>query len=65
MYNNLEYIYIYTYKTESLCCTPETSTILLVNYTSTNKNKQVVVRNRDMVKKKKRTTSLYNSYEMI
>ena len=29
-----EYMHVYVYKTESLCCIPETNTILPLNYTS-------------------------------
>ena len=32
-----ENIYIYTCITESLCCIPETNTILKINYTSTKR----------------------------
>ena len=32
------YIHIYVYKTESLCCIPETSTPLEINYISIKKN---------------------------
>ena len=28
------YVYVYIYITESLCCTPETTTTLYINYTS-------------------------------
>ena len=34
------YIYMYIYITESLCYTPETNTILKINYTSILKKKR-------------------------
>ena len=42
MENNLKE-YTHTYKTESLSCTPETNTILQINYSSVLKNQAILL----------------------
>ena len=48
-YNGKEYIYIY--KTESLCCIPETNTALQIKHTSITKKKRLI-RKKEWGKKK-------------